>query len=395
MNASRNARAGHGTVAVISNTSWSLVNFRGQLIKALRDAGYRVIAIAPEDRYSQQLQTIVSEFVPVPMHNGGTNPARDLLLLVRLWITLRKHRPHAVLGFTAKPNIYGALAARALNIPMVSNIAGLGAAFVQKTWLTTVVKELYRIAMRTVSVVFFQNQEDLSQFVEEGLVDSVRAHRLPGSGVDLKKFSPESINVDRVHQRFRFLLVARMLWEKGVGEYVDAARQLRQEGYNFECCMLGFADVNNPSAISREQLNAWSQEGVVQYLGETDDVRSVVLTADCVVLPSFYKEGVPRSLLEAAALERPIITTNQSGCRDAVDDGVSGLLCRPRDIDDLKIAMRRMLLLPAEDRRTMGQSGRRKMIEEFDERLIIQRYLDEVGRLMGSSPDHQTKPAKL
>lgn len=374
-----------GRIVIVSNTSWSLVNFRSQLIKGLLSAGYEVVALAPEDVYSDRLRALGVVFWPVPMDNGGTNPILDLLLAGRLWCALHRFSPQIVLGFTAKPNIYGSLAARSLGIPMISNIAGLGAVFGASNWLTVLVRELYRLALTATPQIYFQNHEDLNQFVTEGLVAAERTRRLPGSGVDLNRFNPVDVPAVVAQRPFRFLLVARMLWDKGVGEYVAAARILRSRGLEFECCMLGFADVHNPRAISRAQLDQWMAEGIVRYLGESDDVRPVMMQADCVVLPSYYKEGVPRSLLEAAALERPVITTDHSGCRDTVDDGVTGFLCRPQDPGDLADKMERIWHLSPSERVRMGQEAREKMQREFDEQQVIGTYLADIERLMVSS----------
>ncbi len=216
-------------------------------------------------------------------------------------------------------------------------------------------------------------------FVSSGLVRPEKAERLPGSGVDLSRFAPTP-PVARPADALVFLLVARMLWDKGVGEYVEAARSVRMlhPGARFQ--LLGFLDVDNPSAIPRAQVNAWVAEGVVNYLGPTDDVRPFLTQADCVVLPS-YREGVPRTLLEAAAMARPVITTDAPGCRDTVVDGETGFLCRPADAPDLADKLLRFITLTPEARQTMGQHGREFVEQSFDERLVIGRYLEVVAEI--------------
>lgn len=361
------------------NTAWNLINFRSGLIKALVAHGYEVIAIAPFDEYATRLSTLGCRFIPLPMDNKGTNPGRDLLLLARFFDLMRSERPDVFLGYTVKPNIYGSLAAHTLRIPVINNVAGLGTVFIKGGWLNQLVRGLYRIALSHSSKVFFQNDDDRQLFVSGGLVSETVADRLPGSGVDLTKFQPTPLPGRRV---VRFLLIARMLWDKGVGQYVEAARLLKQRGIDAECCLLGFLDVQNPAAISRKQMNEWVSEGVVRYLGVSDNVRDEIAQADCVVLPSFYREGTPRTLLEAAAMARPIVTTDSVGCRDVVDDGVNGYLCKPKDASDLADKMERIVRVSPAEREVMGSLGRVKIEREFDEQIVIDKYLSAIEAVL-------------
>lgn len=371
-------------VMIALNTAWNLVNFRAGLIRALVAAGYEVVAVAPDDEYSPKLAALGCRFVPLPMDNKGVNPGRDLLLLFRFLKVLRRERPDVFLGYTVKPNVYGSIAAHLLGIPVINNVAGLGTAFIKQTWLTKVVRALYRVALFRSAKVFFQNDEDLELFVTSGLVKQQVTGRLPGSGVDLARFDVAPLPSAKVDGQgvVRFLLIARMLREKGIAVYVEAGRLLREKFPNAEFCLLGFLDVQNPSAISREEMAEWVAEGVVNYLGSSDDVRKEIAMADCVVLPSYYREGTPRSLLEAAAMGRPIITTDAIGCRDVVDNGVNGYLCNPRDAEDLADKMARFLEMSNEARVEMGLAGRAKIAREFDENIVIERYLDAICALL-------------
>jgi glycosyltransferase involved in cell wall biosynthesis len=376
--------AGHRKILISLNAAWNLVNFRAGLIRSLVAQGYEVVAVAPPDEYAPRLEKLGCRYVPLPMDNKGTHPGKDILLLWRFYRLLRHERPDVLLGYTVKPNVYGSLAAHALSIPVINNIAGLGAVFVKDSWLTRLVRLLYRLAFAKSRRVFFQNDDDRRVFVEAGLVGAGQADRIPGSGIDLLFFSRVP-SFPQNGRNFRFLLVARMLWDKGVGEYVAAARLVRQRFPDAEFCLLGFLDVQNPAAISRRQMEAWVAEGAVNYLGETVDVRPYIAAADCIVLPSYYREGVPRSLLEAAAIGRPIVTTNAVGCRDVVDDRVNGFLCRPRDAADLAEKLERMITLSPEARAEMGHRGRVKMEREFDERIVIDRYLAIIGEILNES----------
>jgi glycosyltransferase involved in cell wall biosynthesis len=366
-------------VLICINTAWNLLNFRAGLIQALVARGHEVVAVAPTDEYAPRLAALGCRFVPLHMDNGGTHPVRDAVLLWRFWRLLRAERPGVFLGYTVKPNVYGSLAAHALGIPVINNIAGLGAVFIRDGWLVRLVRGLYALALRRSAKVFFQNPDDRQLFIEQQLVSAGVTDLLPGSGIDLQRFLPMPMPMPlpqsaQAGRKFRFLLIARMLRDKGVGEYVAAARALRAAWPQVEWCLLGFVDVQNPSAISSEQMQAWTQEGVVRYLGVSDDVRAQIAEADCVVLPS-YREGTPRTLLEAAAMARPIITTDAPGCRGVVDDGQTGFLCKPRDATDLADKMGQMLALPAAQRSAMGLRGRQKMEREFDEQIVIGRYL--------------------
>lgn len=367
-------------VIIVLNTAWNLVNFRAGLIRALVAEGHEVVAVAPQDEYAPRLAALGCRFVALPMDNKGTHPGRDLLLFLRFLSLLRRERPDVFLGYTVKPNVYGSLAAHALGIPVVNNIAGLGAVFIRDNWLTRLVRLLYKTALSRSQHVFFQNDEDMRQFVEQGLVVADKVSRLPGSGVDLCSFYYLPMQ-PLGNRAFRFLLVARLLWDKGVGEFVEAARMVRRKYPAAKFQLLGFLDVKNPTAVSRAQMDEWVAEGVVEYLGVADDVQPYLAAADCVVLPS-YREGVPRSLLEAAAMGRPIVTTNAVGCRDAVSDGVNGLLCRVADAGDLAEKMAQMIALSPEARAAMGQRGREKVEREFDEKIVIQKYLDAIREIL-------------
>ncbi len=362
------------------NAAWNVVNFRAGLIRALADAGMDVVVAAPPDEAVPRLDALPCRYVALHMDKQGTRPDRDLALWWRYRRLMQVERPDVFLGYTVKPNVYGSLAAHGLNIPVINNIAGLGAVFIQDGWLVKLVRKLYAMALGRSATVFFQNDDDRDLFVDHGMVRPEVTRRLPGSGIDLQKFAVAPMP-RRTGAGVRFLLVARMLWDKGVGEYVEAARLLRHDFPEAEFALLGFVDVENPAAIGRRQVDEWVAEGVVSYLGVTDDVRPHVAAADCVVLPS-YREGTPRTLLEAASMARPLVTTDAVGCREVVVDGDNGFLCEVRSASSLADAMRRMIELGASAREAMGLRGRAKMAREFDEALVVSAYLTEIERAM-------------
>lgn len=371
-------------VVIALNSAWNLVNFRAGLIKALVSAGYDVVAVAPPDKYSDNLKELGCRYVPIALDSKGINPFVDFKLLVRFFLILQRERADVYLGYTVKPNVFGSIAAHALGVPVVNNVAGLGSVFIKDGWLVRLVRQLYKLAFSRSTKVFFQNDDDLRMFVDAGLVSIGQADRIPGSGVDLVRFSDvRQVPIDG-SGCIRFLLIARMLRDKGVFEYVEAARLLKMRYGNVEFGLLGFVDVDNPTAISRVKVDEWVAEGVVTYLGVSDDVASEIAKVDCVVLPS-YREGVPRTLLEAAAMGRPIVTTDAVGCRDVVDHGVNGFLCKVKDAADLAEKMEKIILLSPFERREMGLSGRRKVELEFDERLVVEKYLQAVESVLRHS----------
>lgn len=370
-------------IAVVANTSWYLYNFRRNLMRALGDDGHQVVAVGGDGAFAQRLREQGFEHCAVPFSGAGTRPWRELSTVRALRRVLRAERFDLVLSYTPKGNLYAALAGRGLPIAQVMNVSGLGRASTSPGMASRVVDLLYRHTVSRAAWVFFQNDDDRGQFIDRGYVPPERTSRLPGSGVDLDAFVPAPLPSPEAGTGV-FLMVARLLWDKGVREYVEAARSLRVRWPRARFQLLGPLDASPHSGVPRAALDAWVAEGVIEYLGQTDDIRPHLRAADCVVLPS-YREGVPRSLLEAAASMRPVITTDSVGCRDAVDPGVSGLLCRPKDAADLAQQMIRFLSMTPAQRQAMGSAGRQKMEREFDERIVIDAYRGRVAALAGNT----------
>jgi len=362
-------------IVLSSNTSWSIFNFRFGLIKELLK-NYEVIVVAPKDEYSEKLIDLGCKYYDIYIDRKGTNPINDLKAFWQYYRLYKKIKPDITLHFTIKPNIYGNFASQLLRIPVINNITGLGTLFIKKNFITYLAEIMYKIAFRN-SFVFFQNKEDKELFVQKKLVK--RYDVLPGSGINVEKFKP--IKIEKKDNIFKFLLIARMIWDKGVREYVEAAKFVRQKYKNVEFLLLGPVGVDNPTAIPKEQIDKWQKEGLVKYLGTTDDVRNMIAMADCVVLPS-YREGMPKALLEAAAMEKPLIATNIAGCKEVVEDGINGYLCRVKDSKDLADKMEKMLNLSEDKRRAMGKAGRQKIINQFDENIVIKKYLKIISQIL-------------
>ena len=361
------------SVIITANTAWSIYNFRKRLINSLKQAGYRVVAAAPEDQYADR---IPCEYIPVKINRRGLNPFEDILFYYKLRKIYKHLNPFAVLHFTSKVNIYGALAARKLCICCINNISGLGSAFIGGGFVARIQQALYRLALRYADVVFFQNLDDAKYFYQKKLAQPGQSYLLPGSGVDIKKYSPQHKNNSK---SFVFLMITRLIRDKGIYEYVEAAKKTKDKYTNTEFRVVGFLDNLNPSAIKKEELDSWIEQGTILFLGRKEDVREEIASSDCVVLPS-YREGTPRTLLEAASMARPIITTNVAGCRQVIDNGKTGFLCRVSDSDDLTDKMEKVMLLSESARKEMGLKGREKIKREFNEAIVIKKYLEVLER---------------
>lgn len=371
-------------VAVVLNTSWNIYNFRMSLLKALAEQGHEVHTLAPLDDFTPYLTAAGFTHHNVRMDSRGANPIKDMALIFEFGAIYKKIKPDVVLHFTIKPNIYGTLAARLLNIPVINNVCGLGTVFLKKGVVSWVAKSLYKLAFRFPKKVFFQNEDDQQLFVAEKLVKLELTGLLPGSGINVSDFVPVPF---KTNKEFTFLLVARLIYDKGIAEYIEAIRILRKYGVKARFQLLGGTDPEHKRGISLKVLDEWIKEGLVDYLGKTKNVQSFVNEADCIVLPS-YREGSPRSLMEAACLQKPIITTDVAGCRHVVEHQYNGLLCKLQNPEDLAGKMEEMMRLPEADRLRMGTNGRRKMEKEFSDKIIIKKYLEAIDSILGK----QMKP---
>jgi len=295
----------------------------------------------------------------------------------------RKERPDIVLHYTVKPNIYGSIAARCAGVPCINNITGLGYVFIKKNPIYFLVKFLYKISCGLAKRTFFQNKDDLNLFLEKRLINKNKAVLVNGSGVDTNFFSPDFCRtIKKEEGSFVFLFTGRFLWDKGLGEFVCAARFAKQKYPKTQFWLAGIIDPGNPTGIGLETIKEWESEGLVRNWGEVQDVRSFICRADCVVLPS-YREGIPKSLLEAAAMEKPIITTSAVGCREVVENGMNGFSVPVKDPEALADSFCNMIELGAEERLKMGKTGREKVKKEFEASIIIEAYLKEIAQVTG------------
>ena len=381
-----NAEKSRLRITLVCNTAWAIYTYRRGLLRMLIERGVEVSVIAPRDRTFEPLEEMGCRCVELPVASKGTNPRDDLKTLAALYREYRATRPHMVFHYTIKPNIFGSIAAKLAGVPSIAVTTGLGYVFIQKSRTASVAKRLYRFAFRFPREVWFLNQDDRQAFIDQKLlVHPERARLLHGEGVDLGDYAFQPLpRANPQTEGFFFVLIGRLLWDKGVAEYVDAARRLREKYPYAHFQLLGPVGVDNPSAITLDEVQAWQREGVIDYLGEAQDVRAFIGNADCVVLPS-YREGVPRTLMEASAMGRPIVATDVPGCREVVENGVTGLLCEVKSADSLAQQLERLLLSSHMARAEMGVAGRAKVAREFDENAVVERYKGTIRAVTGVS----------
>lgn len=370
-------RARRPLVILSANSCWNLVNFRAPLLTGLQNAGYRLAAFAPLDGHADELRRAGIDVYPVPIARSGMNPITDARLLFRYWRMLRTLKPAAYCGFTIKPNVYGAIAARLAGIPAINNVTGLATPYLSEGLVWAVAERLYRFAFGRSRTVFYHNQEDLELMLERNVVRPDQGRVIPGSGVNLEQFCPDP--GDDRSQPLRFLFFGRLIRHKGIREFIEAARMLRRDMPDAQFQLLGNPDPGNPTSVGTEELQSWIADGIVEHLGEHRDVRPYIRQATVVVLPT-YREGLSRALLEGAAMGKPLIGTDVAGSRDLIEDGVTGALCRPRDASSLASAMRELGRRSDADLRAMGMAGRRKAEREFGEDVVVQAYIEALGQ---------------
>lgn len=363
-------------ILLMSNTDWYLYNFRLDLAEALRARGDEVALASPVGEYAPKLQAQGFRWVEITLSRRGMNPLEELAAILRLWALYRREKPDVVNHYTIKCVLYGSLAARLAGVPrIVNSIEGLGIVFSGRNRLLQILIEwMYRLFLVNTSVIFL-NPDDFELFLHKGLVTPESAHLISGSGVDVARFTPGPEPDSALPVA---VFPARLLWEKGVGVFVEAARLLKQRGVLARFALIGEPDPHNPSSISRQDVETWVAEGIVEAWGWRQDMPQVYAESHIVCLPSYYREGVPRSLTEAAASGRAIVTTDAPGCREVVRHGVNGLLVPPRDPVALADAIQTLLENP-QLRREMGRRGREIVENEFSSEIVIGKTLEVYG----------------
>lgn len=368
------------TIIFCCNSLWGLVNFRGRIIAALARDGHRVVLVARRDAPLEQVSALGAEFLEWHVLPRSTNLMRELAAIHALHNLYRRIGPDIAFHFTIKPVMYGAIVSRMTGVPCVSVITGLGYLFLDGNWKTRAANTLYRMTLHRSREVWFLNGDDRAAFASNGLTDGLQVRTLPGEGIDVDRFA--CMPLPPSNRRFIFLMIARLVKDKGVVEFADAASRVRAVYSHAVFRLLGPPYSANAMSVPMSMIESWTREGHVEYLGAVDDVRPAIAESQCVVLPS-YREGIPRVLMEAAAMGRPVIATDVPGCRDVVRAGETGLLCQPKDVDSLTRACTEVLSMSRNELEAMGRRARASTVQRYDDRTVIAIYREAISTLSG------------
>ena len=366
-------------VTLSANTSWYLYNFRQSTIKRLIGKGYRVVCISPFDEYSKELMDLGCEYYDLEMQNKGTNPFKDIKTFLKLLFIYLKLKPFAAFHFTVKNNIFGTWAGLISNTPSINNVSGLGTAFIRDGLISIVVRLLYKCSQPFAHRVYCQNPEDFDLLIDKKLVNKDKLFLLPGSGVDLKRFNSDSVKYSK-NEQFTFLYVGRILADKGLFELIKAYKNLKIKKINCELWICGILNAENISSISKTQIEDWKDIPGIRWLDQEKYIENIYKQVDCVVLPS-YREGMPKTLLEAGSMGLPSVATDVPGCRNIIQDNVNGFLCRAKDARDLEQAMTKALNLSKNEYEKMSINARNIVKNNFDEKIVIDSALNALDSI--------------
>lgn len=371
----------HMNVLITVNSAWNVLNFRREIIDTLLTRGHRVTILAPSDDSVAELEKMGCHFVHLEMNVKGLNPIQDAKLLYSYINFFKSLKPEIILSYTIKNNIFGALAAQTSGIPFIPNVTGLGTAFLSGGILQLVAVSLLKFAFGKSPIVFLQNEDDRKLFISKNIVKPAQSRLLPGSGINLLEFSPQES--EQPNDKIVFLMIARLIKDKGIFEYVEASKIVKKVCPEVSFQVLGPLVSDNRSAITSSTLQDWQKHEFIEYLGHQNDVRPFIAKADVVVLPS-YREGAPRTLIESAAMGKPLIATNVPGCRSVVKHNESGLICEARSAESLAAACLELIQMTDQDRLTMGLAGRRFMETNYDHKMVVAMYLKAIEELTSS-----------
>lgn len=364
-------------VILLENTFYTVLSLRMEVMRYLQEKGYEIYVLSTGPLEDQE-KLKESGYVVVDVGSVVMNPLKALGFFYNLMMSIRDIHPRAIISFTIRPNIFGSIAARILGIPIISNVTGTGPLTTDSGILYSVIRQLYRFAFRKNKTVFFQNQDDRDYFIAKKFVNTSQAKLLPGSGVDTSYYLPQA----KESKVFSFLMISRLIRDKGVVEYIQAARMVKSQFPEIRCQLLGpfWTQSVGKNTIAKEEVDQWVEEGVIDYLGYTLDVRPYIANADVIVLPS-YREGCANVLMQGASMARPLIATNVTGCRNLVEDRITGDLCQVRNAQDLADKMIAMYRRTSVEREIMGQKGREKMIREYQKSIVLEAYLNEIENI--------------
>ncbi|QQG27309.1 glycosyltransferase family 4 protein [Pectobacterium carotovorum] len=367
------------TIVLTANTSWYLYNFRRSTIKKLIDLGYRVICVSPVDSYSERFSSLGAEFRELKINGKSISIKTEFFTFINLYFLLKKIKPFFVYNFTIKLNIYSGLACQVIGLPYANNVSGLGTAFMHDGVRYKLARHLYGVSNKTALEIFFQNDDDMQFAISNGLANKHNSTLLPGSGVNVNDFSYQR-KVISSGKGLCFLMIARVIADKGVREFVGAAGYIKSKYPNCRFVLVGDCNSNNKTSFSKETINEWRNQGVVEIVGHRDDIKNWIYTSDIVVLPS-YREGMPRTILEAASCGRPAIVSDVPGCRQAVVNNETGWLCEPHSVQSLASCIEHCLRLKEEDIIKFGHNARKHAEIFFSEEIVINKTTKVLSNL--------------
>lgn len=360
-------------ILILTNNFRGLYSFRKELVNSLIENNDQITIAAPFDDKTEHFEKIGCGLIDTPFNRKGTNPIKDLKLVMRYRRLLKNTKPDVVLSYTIKPNIYGGMACQLCHVPQIANVTGLGTAVENPGWLQSLTIILYKAGLRKANTVFFQNKANLSFCIQHKMI-KVNGKLIPGSGVNLSYHTLQPYPSPK--EPIRFIFISRLIREKGIEEYLSAAQKIKYKYSSTEFHILGSCEEDYAERIEKLQ-----KDGIIVYHGRQKDVRPFIGKCHCLVHPSFYPEGMSNVLLESCAAGRPIITTNRPGCGEIVEDGVNGFVVNERDGYDLARKINEFISLPYSKKREMGLAGRRKVEQNFDRKIVVEAYLNALSEL--------------
>lgn len=364
-------------ILILTNKYSGLYSFRKEVVKAIRDLGHEVVISVPFEGKNTYFEDIGCKLYNTTFNRKGINPIKDLGLMFFYIKLIKLIRPDVVLSYTIKPNLYGGMACQLCRIPQIANVTGLGSAVENSGWLQKITILLYKIGLRRARTIFFQNKGNYSFCQKRNMVKN-NGKLIPGSGVNLLHFTFQPYPLQE--EPMRFVFISRLMREKGIEEYLAAARVIKNRFPLSEFHILGSCEENYADRIEKMQ-----NDGIIIYHGRQSDVRPFYSMCHCTVHPSFYPEGLSNVLLESCATGRPIITTNRPGCGEIVENDVNGFVVKERDVDDLVCKIEKFMALPYGQKQEMGMAARRKVEKEFDRKIVVDAYLKELSQIENSN----------
>ena len=364
-------------IMFVANYMWDIYIFRFGVLKALVEDGYEVIAVAPDDgRVNLEKLIPGIKTIPITLNKRGINPIEDIKLINELYRIYKTEKPDLIFHYTIKPNIYGTIASKLAKRNSIAILTGLGYSFIQRNFVSKIAVSLYKFSLQFSKEIWVLNDDDKNTLLTKGIGDKSTIFILPGEGTDCKRFSP--LTKVRNDDKIIFLMIARAFIDKGFKEYEESARRIKNLYKDkVEFWYLGALGENAVSGITKDYMDNLVNEGVLKYLGITDNPENIIKECDVIVLPS-YREGISKTLLEGAAMGKPLIASNVTGCKEIIEDNKTGFLVNVKDIDDLSNKMKTFINLSNDEKENMGKLGREKILKEFDEKIIIEIYKNKI-----------------